>query len=1079
MSVRGSLINPILDQLVLESQSLIQIYQNAIKATNEKCPEAGTERALMLADACSSSNTISGRNLQQQWDTIKMLCRSMERTLPGHSKGIVESADNMSRTVNCLVNGIQDADSFQEANFPVQILGLLHSVKAAIKLHMAKESELGSLRQSKASSGSAMQLHQLFGGTEPSSGGSSASAVSATVSSVASTATTSPLVEPPPPQPVNQQINNQRSSTTQPRVSTPQRLSVVTQPIEQPQPEQPQPRPSLFATQRSSTTGRRQSVSERPQSLIFKDAQLTTQPEEPVGVTPPRRSVTDAIAKFEAVATSESANENRISLLADIPAISPIAWTPATTENTGAGVSRSKSTRKIPPPPMGNPPPPPSDDDEDSSGGSDLSRQKTLVAKKRNRPTPRSGSNRISDPESSHGSGGSIRSKLSNISPNESTRPESLVDDTKAGVLPVSKARELFESKSGEQPAPAPSTNLRHGREPSKTSKINVDAISAKYQDKVGSTTEQNDEDEESTDDFVPKNKSLALASPDLKTTLASIDNILAAAGVPLDKNVIANTPPTSNGAMGVASRSSGAEPTRSSGSPKPLRSFLTHGGSAKSLFQQLPGVFGVTGATFGDKAPVSSGKDSATAAGRRLLEKASSVASLERANSMNLAPGTGHSHSVSVASGDMSAELDTPMLMLMPLNDMFEMCYLNLTEPVKMGRGSSVGKSVKTFDTRVVSRNHTEMFSRDGKFYLKDVGSNGGTYLNGVRLSGPGELSKDFEVNSGDLIQLGKDYVELGPNGSDVQHKCVKFQVASVAGKKRNRPTSVLPSNQSSMNEDLNIHSAQVAPPIEPPKTENQGGLSRSLTLKYQPIEIAHTPAIASLKEQFSANFKSDHSLKSGDGSGSKESLSIPLTNVGNQAKFASYGLSGGRDKFVMAVTETSSKFTKVQVCTPHVYGQVVAEVDVHEWDNRLRHMICTDKRPQFATTSGLELVTDPAHPQRCSITLLDSKMEVAQFDYVREKLKLQITTTLAGVGSPSFTLSGGLGEAKCVVVMKAHNSREQKLLGEVFGKQPIRKTKNENRWAVSFDIEDSVFSQILMMGIVYVGLSGGSSKS
>ena len=139
---------------------------------------------------------------------------------------------------------------------------------------------------------------------------------------------------------------------------------------------------------------------------------------------------------------------------------------------------------------------------------------------------------------------------------------------------------------------------------------------------------------------------------------------------------------------------------------------------------------------------------------------------------------------------------------------------------------------------------------------------------------------------------------------------------------------------------------------------------------------------------------------------------------------------------------------------------------------------MICTDKRPQFSNTSVLELVTDPALPQRCSVTLLDSKMEVAHFEYVREKLKLQITTTLAGVTSPSFSLSGGLYESKFVIVMKAHNSREQKLLGEVFGRQAIRKNTKESRWAVSFELEDSVFSQILMMGIIYVAMSNGQSQ-
>ena len=86
---------------------------------------------------------------------------------------------------------------------------------------------------------------------------------------------------------------------------------------------------------------------------------------------------------------------------------------------------------------------------------------------------------------------------------------------------------------------------------------------------------------------------------------------------------------------------------------------------------------------------------------------------------------------------------------------------------------------------------------------------------------------------------------------------------------------------------------------------------------------------AVLALKDK-----QSELSLRSGEGADSKESLHQSL---GNQAKFAAYGLSGGRDKYVLAVTETSSKFVKVQVSTPHVYGQVVVEVKVNEWDNKM----------------------------------------------------------------------------------------------------------------------------------------------
>ncbi|KAI8922994.1 hypothetical protein BC831DRAFT_384640, partial [Entophlyctis helioformis] len=63
-------------------------------------------------------------------------------------------------------------------------------------------------------------------------------------------------------------------------------------------------------------------------------------------------------------------------------------------------------------------------------------------------------------------------------------------------------------------------------------------------------------------------------------------------------------------------------------------------------------------------------------------------------------------------------------------------------------------------FTTLVVSRNHMEIFERDGKVYIRDVSSNSGTFRNNARLSPPGTTSPDVELHTGDYVQLGKDYV-------------------------------------------------------------------------------------------------------------------------------------------------------------------------------------------------------------------------------------------------------------------------------------------------------------------------------
>ncbi|OUM65479.1 hypothetical protein PIROE2DRAFT_21960, partial [Piromyces sp. E2] len=62
-------------------------------------------------------------------------------------------------------------------------------------------------------------------------------------------------------------------------------------------------------------------------------------------------------------------------------------------------------------------------------------------------------------------------------------------------------------------------------------------------------------------------------------------------------------------------------------------------------------------------------------------------------------------------------------------------------------------------FNSLVVSRHHAEIFIKNNKFYIVDVGSNGGTFINGKRISKPGQKSEAVQVTPGDIIQLGQDY--------------------------------------------------------------------------------------------------------------------------------------------------------------------------------------------------------------------------------------------------------------------------------------------------------------------------------
>ena len=77
-------------------------------------------------------------------------------------------------------------------------------------------------------------------------------------------------------------------------------------------------------------------------------------------------------------------------------------------------------------------------------------------------------------------------------------------------------------------------------------------------------------------------------------------------------------------------------------------------------------------------------------------------------------------------------------------------------------------------FKSKVVSRRHCEFWYENGQWYIKDVKSSSGTFLNHVRLSSPGTESKPFPVKDGDIVQLGIDF----KGGEEMIFRCVKIRI-------------------------------------------------------------------------------------------------------------------------------------------------------------------------------------------------------------------------------------------------------------------------------------------------------------
>ncbi|KAG9014928.1 hypothetical protein FRB90_005032 [Tulasnella sp. 427] len=126
------------------------------------------------------------------------------------------------------------------------------------------------------------------------------------------------------------------------------------------------------------------------------------------------------------------------------------------------------------------------------------------------------------------------------------------------------------------------------------------------------------------------------------------------------------------------------------------------------------------------------------------------------------------------------------PALYLYPLNDSFVPKQISLAPQngrVKIGRQTNAktvpGERNGYFDSKVLSRQHAEIWEEGGKIFIKDVKSSNGTFINGERLSQEGVESEPFELKTGDTVEFGIDIV--GEDNKTIIHHKVAANVVCI----------------------------------------------------------------------------------------------------------------------------------------------------------------------------------------------------------------------------------------------------------------------------------------------------------
>ena len=75
------------------------------------------------------------------------------------------------------------------------------------------------------------------------------------------------------------------------------------------------------------------------------------------------------------------------------------------------------------------------------------------------------------------------------------------------------------------------------------------------------------------------------------------------------------------------------------------------------------------------------------------------------------------------------------------------------LSDAVSIGRSE---RSTITLDDSYVSQSHARLFGRDGAWFVEDLGSTNGTFVNDRRVAAP------VQVRAGDVVRVGKTVLEL-----------------------------------------------------------------------------------------------------------------------------------------------------------------------------------------------------------------------------------------------------------------------------------------------------------------------------
>jgi len=386
----------------------------------------------------------------------------------------------------------------------------------------------------------------------------------------------------------------------------------------------------------------------------------------------------------------------------------------------------------------------------------------------------------------------------------------------------------------------------------------------------------------------------------------------------------------------------------------------------------------------------------------------------------------------------------NTCHLLLIPLNGMFDMKALDLEIPNRFGRNNTSNHpAFKGFGSLCVSRNHLDIFEKNGSVFIKDIGSNSGTFRNHARVSPPGEPSVDVEVFTGDYIQLGKDFKYDGLEESQIRRrKCIKFQIVII--------------------------------PVG--KTVLQAIRSQSIPIE-NPVNRKDANALEKIETQ-----------NTGEDSVSEKRNSLAKTMSGNTEKEKKFfndemkrkrvltpeAFNSSVDHFVLNYSVSGGKVTKLSVIQANNGPESVIEVNLKNWESKYRLSVCDRRNRGLEKNYELFLDGSPKAkaPGKGKSFYLGTPWHMVYSDgehvgqlLYSSEMKMEIIPNLKGELNESLTLSGDFKDLRFICIQKSSSTREQHMIGESKGRRIVKKSFLETQWKCNFDLVD-LHCNLLVLG-------------